>query len=162
LLTLMLLVLTGCGALLQTPQERKAEEERLSKLMDQRLNDHKYEIEVNFMMPMRGGSTAVNGYYSVTIDGEEINSHLPYAGVAQSIPYGGGNGLNFKGKIEEYIDDGWVKGSRKIFLKADNGDGILEYHITVSDEGSAYITVNSRNRDTISFSGNFVTREEIQ
>lgn len=145
--------MAGCGILNQKSPEAIAEEQKTEKLVQDKLDSKQFTVNVNYMMPTKGGSKAVNGAYSLTIDGDTIDSYLPYSGTATSIPYGGGKGLTFKDKITEYTDSGWEKDQRKISATTENGEDTLNYNITVFKNGSASIIVTSRNRDTISYRG---------
>ncbi len=146
-------VLAGCGILNQKSPEAIAEEQKTEKLVQDKLDSKQFTVNVNYMMPTKGGSKAVNGAYSLTIDGDSIDSYLPYIGGATSVPYGGGKGLTFKDKITQYTDSGWEKDQRKISATTENGEDTLTYNITVFKNGSASIIVTSRNRDTISYRG---------
>lgn len=144
------LLTAGCAALRQTPEEQ----ERIAQLVDQRLNDRQYRIDVDYMTPRRGSGKAVTYSYSLTVDGTTVDSHLPYAGVAYSVPYGGGKVLTFKDDIDEYVDGGWQKDRRIISFVTDNDEDVIVYTLTVYTNGRAYLDVRCRNREDISFRGN--------
>lgn len=150
------LLLAGCGTLRQTPEEQQ----RIARLVNHRLDDKAYRVDVNYMIPLRGGGKAVSGSYSITVDGTVIESHLPYAGVARNVPYGGGKVLTFKDDIDEYTDSGWQKGKRVIAFSTNNDEDIIVYTITVFDNGQADVQVHCRNRDDISYRGSVDTNGE--
>ena len=158
LLALAVLFLSGCGALRQTPEERQ----RTAELIGQRLDARDYRIDIDYMIPLRGGGRAVSGSYSVRVEGTAVDSHLPYAGVARSVPYGGGKVLTFEDDIDRYEDTGWRDGRREVVLTTDNDEDIIVYTITVFDDGHADIHVHCQNRDDISFRGTVSTREETE
>ena len=150
------LLAAGCGALRQTPEEQA----RTAELVDQRLDARDYRIDVNYMISLRGGGKAVSGY-SIKVDGTVIESHLPYAGVARNVPYGGGKVLSFEDDIDEYADSGWRQnGERIIVFSTNNDEDIIVYTLTLFTNGQADIQVHCRNRDDISFRGTLDTREE--
>lgn len=159
LLAISLVLLAGCGASRQTAAEQSAEEQQVAGVVDQRLNDKHYRIDVNYMMPLRGGGKMLSGSYSLEVNGEEVDSHLPYMGVAQNVPYGGGQGLDFKAEISKYSDGGWKKGLRQISFTTSNDEDTYEFNLSISNEGFAEIRVNCRNRDAISFHGTMDTVE---
>jgi len=143
-----------CGLGRVSAQEKNQDEKRIAQKVQEILDSRSFEIEVDYMMPLRGGAEVLSGTYSVSVKDEKLNSYLPYKGQARSIPYGGGNGLNFEATIDEYTDKGFKKDSREIQIKVqDDGDSYV-YVITVYDNGRADIFVQSRNRDDISFRGN--------
>ena len=156
LIALSLIFLGGCGASRMTLEEQEAVAQKTAQKLDSR----KFRINVDYMMPRRGGSKSVFGSYHVTIDDTVIDSYLPYFGVAYRVPYGGiAKVLTFKDDIEEYADSGWNRGKRVIALSTDNDEDFLVYTITVYDDGSAEIQVRCRNREDISYRGSLVTDE---
>ena len=148
--------LTACGTLGQSTAENK----RIAETVSQRLDARDYRIEINYMSPVRGPGKVVTDPYSITVNDSVIDSHLPYVGVAYSVPYGGGKVLTFKDDIDEYSDNGWKAGQRKIVFSTNNDEDTIVYSITVSDSGSADIRVRCRNREEISYRGTLVTDED--
>lgn len=159
LLAISLVLLVGCGASRQTAAEQSAEEQQVAGVVDQRLNDKHYRIDVNYMMPLRAGGKMLSGSYSLEVNGEKVDSNLPYFGAAQNVPYGGGQGLDFTADIKKYSDGGWKKGLREISFTTNNGEDTYEFNLSISDEGFAEIRVNCRNRDSIGFRGSLDTTE---
>ena len=141
--------LSACGVSAQTPEEKAADARTIRKMLDKR----SYQIDVNYMIPQRGEAQSVSSF-SLTVDGSSIDSQLPYAGQAWSLPYGGGKGLNFKGEIDSYEDKGSLKDGRTIVLGVKNDEDSYVYTLTVYDNGTVYINVSCRNRDSISYNGN--------
>lgn len=148
--------LPACGTLLQSREEQ----ERMLALMDQRLDERDFRIDIDYMMPLRGGGRVVTGSYAIIVDGTSINSHLPYVGVVYNVPYGGGKVLTFKDDIDEYADRGWERGRRTISFSTNNDEDILIYTLTVSEDGRTDVHVRCRNREDISYRGLFSTEAE--
>ena len=148
-----ILLAGGCASLRQTPEEK----ERIANLVDERLNDGRYRIDIDYMIPRRGSGKAVTSSYGITVDGSVIDSHLPYAGVAYSVPYGGGKVLTFKDDIDEYADSGWQKNGRTIAFSTNNDEDIIVYTLTVYENARADLHVHCRNRDDISYRGTLNT-----
>lgn len=142
-------LVTGCASLKQTPQEK----ERIAQLVDQRLDQRQFRIDIDYMSPRRGSGQAVSYSYSLTVDETTVNSHLPYVGVAYNVPYGGGKVLTFKDDIDEYADSGWKKNQRTIAFSTNNDEDTIVYTLTVYDNGRTYVDVHCRNRDDISYRG---------
>ena len=72
------------------------------------------------------------------------------------MPYGGGKGLTFDAPIDHYQESKMKNGSRKIDIELKNEEDVYTYHISIFDNGSSSIDVQSRQRDPISYSGNVV------
>lgn len=159
-LIVLVVLAAGCGALRQSAAERKAEGSRVAALVQQKLDARKYTIKVDFLNPTRGASRNVGGEgYSLTVDGDKVNSHLPYAGVSTSVPYGGGKVLTFVDDIDEYKEL-QAKSDRRVFVfTTDNDEDVVTFEVTVFDNGQADISVRSQNREQISFRGQLETEE---
>lgn len=108
------------------------------------------------MLPMRGASKSVSYGYSVEVRNDSIFSYLPYFGRAYQVPYGGGKGLTFDVPIDHYQEVKMKNGSRKIDIELRNEEDVYMYHISVFDNGSSSIDVQSRQRDPISYSGEVI------
>lgn len=148
-LILSVALATACATSRQAAEKEDTTKQNVERQLDQR----NYRINVGYMIPHRGIGRAVSGPYSLSVNGADIDSRLPYYGVAQSVPYGGGKVLSFKDQIDEYSDEGWVKGKRTITLSTDNGEDTLKYTLTIYDNGQAVIRVKGNNRDEIAYRG---------
>lgn len=146
----------SCASLSKTTAQRNAEKQRTASQVADKLDSKQFSVEVNYMISMRGGGKSVSGGYAVTVDGSEIDSRLPYAGQARNVPYGGGKVLTFKDEIDDYKDSGWDNGKREIVFSTDNDEDKLVYRITVFEDGTASVFVNSLNRDSISYRGRLI------
>ncbi len=147
------LAVVSCGSARAASQEQQTKDQEKAQQIQQKLDSKDFTINVNYMMPMRGGGEALSSPSSLSIQDNTVKSYPPYKGQATSIPYGGGDGLNFEDKIQDYKDNGLKKDSRIIEFKVEHEGDILEYKVTVYDNGSADIYVSSVKRDNISFRG---------
>ena len=98
--------------------------------------------------------------YSLEIRNDSVISYLPYYGRAYSIPYGGGNGLNFKAPLKEYNMKLDKKGNSVITFTARNPEDKFDFRVKVYSNGSTSIDVNMQNRQSISFQGELDVKEE--
>lgn len=146
----ILAVLLICGSM--TPvmaQTKKEKKQQTEQAVREAIDAKKYKIDVNRVMPMKGGSKHLTSDYSLEIRNDSIYSYLPYFGVAYTIPYGGGKGLNFNAPLSEYSK----KGNARITLKVRNEEDNYIYNITIFPNGTSSIQVTPTNRQSISFSG---------
>ena len=139
----------ACGTLTQTPEELAQDAAKVQ----QRLDSRRYIVNINYVRPSRGAGSAVTSSYSLTVNEGKVVSYLPYFGVARNLPYGVGNGLNFKGDISNYQELKAPRDRRRILFTTSNGDDTLTYQLDVFDNGRASISVRSNNRDTIDYDG---------
>ena len=156
------LVISGCGILSsETREERAAREAREAQMVVDGIQNADFTINIDRMYPLRGTPKTVTSY-SVQVKDGVLYSHLPYMGRAWRVPYGGGHALNFDAKYGNYSvvqtrQDGY---EIRIFVKTDEDEHL--YRITLFDNGSATVDVQSQNRDRISYSGqmDFYLEEE--
>jgi hypothetical protein len=130
-----------------------AKNERAQAVKKQ-IEDRHYTIKVNRMLPMSGRARELTTTYSLTINGDTINSHLPYFGTAYSVPYGGGQGLVFEAPITVYSMNFDAKGAANISIQTRSEDDSYTYRIQIFDNGSTTIYVTPSNRQAITFYGN--------
>jgi hypothetical protein len=104
------------------------------------------------MIPSAGPTRAVSNY-SIKVSGDTLVSYLPFIGRAYNVPYGGGKGLDFTAKINEYHDIANAGGGHDIVINVANEEDVYFYTINVTTNGSAFISVSSRNRERISYTG---------
>ena len=134
---------------LYRPQKKEQKKEAVKKL----IASENYKIDVRTAMPMRGRSIPLTSPYSLEIRNDSVISYLPYFGRAYSIPYGGGDGLDFKAPLKEYDMKMDKKGNAVIEFVARNPEDRYEFRAKVYTNGEASINVNMQNRQSISFQG---------
>lgn len=157
-----LLVLPGCGAAKSASSQASLspEEQQTAQKIWQKMDSKNFTIDVDYMFSMRGEAKPVNGYFLAVVNGETLNSGLPYYGYARNIPLGGGKGLSFEEKIIDYKDGGLEKDSRTVVISVKNEEDAYVYTITVYANAYTDIHVRCDNRDAISFRGLFNLDEE--
>ena len=146
---LALVLLSGCA----TSEERAARAAEQAAKVKTALTERNYKISVDRMYPMRGSSKTVSYGYSVEVRNDSLISYLPYFGRAYSVPYGGGKGLNFSERIGSYEEALLKNGKHHIEIGVTNEEDTYLYTIDVFDNGSSTIAVQSRQRESISYSG---------
>jgi len=139
------LSVSACGAANRATEDDEA-------LVQEKLSNKDYTILIQLMVPSMGPARAVSNY-SVQVKGDTLISYLPYFGRAYNLPYGGGKGLDFTAKINTYHDIANAGGGHDIAIGVANEEDVFFYSINVSTSGSAFISVSSRNREKISYTG---------
>ena len=147
ILMLLLALLVGLPTLSAQSKKEKKEQK-------------KEAVKELIAMPMRGRSIPLTSLYSLEIRNDSVISYLPYYGRAYSIPYGGGNGLNFKAPLKEYNMKLDKKGNSVITFTARNPEDKFDFRVKVYSNGSTSIDVNMQNRQSISFQGELDVKEE--
>ncbi len=133
--------------------EREAKRAERARYIAKAMDDRHYTIDIDMMYPRRIGGQSVRSDWSLEVWGDTLVSYLPYVGVAHEVILGNSTGLNFIAPIKSYTDSGFKKGKRTIHLRANSDEDQFEYHLEVTDDGSAFIEVFSQKREGISYSG---------
>ena len=152
-LTLMVL-LVSCGTSDGlTKAERAA---AVTRQVQEGLDTRHYTIAVDWMKPLGGMARHVSSNYELKVNGDEVDSYLPYVGEAYRLPYGGGKGLNFKGKIENYTITYPTSNRSHIEFSVTNDEDTYYFRIDVFNNGRSYMDIIGRDRDAISFDGEMI------
>lgn len=133
-----------------TSQAEREKQQRVKETIDSR----RYKIDVNYMNPVGAPSRALTSVYSLEIRNDSVISYLPYFGRAYSVPYGGGEGMNFTSLISEYNVKYDRRGKAEITFKTRNQEDNLTYRLSIFPNASATINVNPTQRQSISYQGN--------
>ncbi len=153
-MSMMALWLVSCGTSDGlTKAEREAQ--RVQQVVDA-IEARKYTIAVDWMKPLGGMPRHVSSSYELKVDGDDVDSYLPYIGEAYRLPYGGGKGLNFKGKINDYKMSKSTSNRLVIEFNVTNDEDTYHYRIDMFTNGKAIIDVIAHDRDAISFDGEMV------
>lgn len=147
----VLLIVGGCA----TSEERAVRAAEQAAKIKNSLAERNYKILIDRMYPMKGGSKSVSYGYSIEVRNDSLISYLPYFGRAYNVPYGGGKGLNFSERIGNYQESQTKNGWHHIEIGLTNSEDTYLYIIDLFDNGNSSINVRSRQREPISFSGEF-------
>ena len=139
---------SACGLARMTAEDKA----KIEQSVQDNLTAKDFTVLIQLMMPPVGASRAVSNY-SVQVKGDTLVSYLPYMGQAYNLPYGGGKGLDFTAKISHYHDQVLQDGNHNVIVNLFNGEDVFVYNFNISPSGSAFLTVSSRNRQTISYTG---------
>lgn len=111
-------------------------------------------------LPLRGTSVQLTSAYDLRVNGEKVETRLPYFGRAYTAPLNPRDaGINitstdFKYAIKERKRGGW-----DINIQPNDNRDVRQMLITVSEKGFARLQVTSMNRDIISYNG-YIAAEE--
>ena len=126
-----------------------------NKELTRKIQVKDFTVVANYANPMRGKQIYLTSEYDLRIKNDSAFAFLPYFGVAYSAPYGGGEGgIKFSEPVKEYSvksnkkSDGW-----DIHFKIKARESDYEIYLNIFNNGSSMFTVNSFNRDAITFNG---------
>ena len=148
---MLALMMAACGT---TSSLSKAEKAALvARQVDSLLSNRTFTIEVDWMRPLGGTPRHVTSNYELTLNGDQLDSYLPYIGEAYRLPYGTTKGLNFKGTVTDYNMKMTTSNRYVIEFNVANNEDVYHYRIDTFNNGKAIIDVIARDRDAISFDG---------
>lgn len=145
---LMSVVIAGIGC--ASTKSVGTEEEQLA--LKQLIESGEYKIEATMAYPRRGRSVPLTSSYSVEIKNDSVFSYLPFYGRAYTIPYGGGNGLNFNAPVQDYSVK-YNKGAAEIKFNAQTSEDLYRYTLNVYPDGTSNIDVVMQQRESMRYSG---------
>jgi len=128
-----------------------------SQEVQQKIESGNYRVDVNMASPRRTRNIPLTSPYWVEIRNDSVFSNLPYYGRAYTIPYGGGQGLQFDAPIEGYEVNYTSKGNARISFRAKTPEDTYQYSMTVYTNGNSTIQVLMQQRESIGFSGQLNT-----
>ena len=143
---IVLIFITGCKIINIASEKVQAVNSKVQ------LKD--YTVEVKFANPSGGGHINLSYGYDLRIKNDSAYAYLPYYGVAYSAPYNGEGGIKFAELMTEYTcvknkkSDGW-----DIHFKVKSKENGYDIRLSVYENGNSTITVNSFNRQSITFYG---------
>ena len=100
---------------------------------------------------------------SLIIDGKISEGDIPYFGVVQVASYNSGGGIEFKNETTKYTIKYNDKKKRiTIKFSANNKTENFNLILTISGSGFATLSVNSNQRNTISYNGKVKALEKTE
>jgi hypothetical protein len=119
-----------------------------------------FVFKADYVNPQTGRSRNLTSEYDLTIKPGEVISYLPYFGRAYSAPINSEGGIKFTSTDFDYKLLKQKEHSWEISIKPKDARDIQEMFLTIFDNGTGSLTVNSLNRQTISFRGYIVAGKE--
>lgn len=149
------MALNGCA----TSKEKAARETEQAERVKAALAERHYKIMVNAMADQskndENRSPQLRNRYSLEVRNDSLISFLPQYGYNHILSEAGvgWRGLILKEPISSYQEELTKKGKRQIEISVENDHDTLVFAIEMSANGHSYISVRSRRRERISYSG---------
>jgi hypothetical protein len=139
---------------------RKAEQLAQTKVL---IESNNWQFDASQMLPSQGKSRNLTTSYRVVVKNDQVDSYLPYMGRAYRAEYGSTDSpMTFKAEIKDFTVEDWKKGGWIIKFSAKNKADNLDFTFTISDTGSATLSVNSTDRQNISYYGDIVNITDLK
>ena len=159
---MMFVMASGFTQHISRKEQREKDKIEKQHQVDSLINSKEFVFEATRALPQDGKSVDLAGNsYTVTFHPEKIESYMPFFGRAYNIEYGGRGGLMFEGKPDDY--DVLVRKEGKGFeINATVKVSPESYKLMlfVSPDGNATLTINSNQRNPISYYGD-ITKFEM-
>lgn len=146
-----LILILACGGAKNTNDDLR-EFEQLKELVSSR----EFEIENQWAMPLRGGQINLIGNANfIRFKGDSVEVFLPYFGVRHAGGgYGGEGGIKYEGPAENLsIMEHVAEKNIELTFEGQQGIENLDFLITIYSNGKVNTSVNSSQRDAISYKG---------
>lgn len=151
---LIIFLLTACGSMKNNGDVKELQNfEQLRELV----NSRKFEIQNDRAISLRLNTiNLISNPNFIRFEGDSAEVFLPYFGVRQSGGgYGADGGITYQGPVEKLnIVEEPSKNNILIKFEGRQGTENLQFFITLFPKGNANTSVNSSERDPISYWGN--------
>lgn len=126
---------------------------------DKRINARDYQITVHTAQSKRMGQFRLSSDYDLKLHADSATAYLPYYGHAQVAPMdAAAAAVEFSNLMMDYEQNRSKKGDAweiKFSIKSEEHKP-YQIYLQIYDNGRAYITVSSLDRDRISYEGEMV------
>jgi len=144
---LLLFFMTSCSSLKTSP-------ETISEIT-RKVEAKDFTVVVNYANPLRMQPVYLTSDYDLRIKNDSVFAYLPYFGVAHTAPFNSSEGgIKFATVMTNYKitphkkSNGW-----DIKFRVKTTGSVYDIRLDVFNTGSSTITVNSYERDAITFNG---------
>ncbi len=117
------------------------------------LSNQSYQFVARYVQPQAGRQRLITGTYTLKITKDKVEADLPYFGRAYAAPIGGESGIKFSTTDFSYSANETGDGTRELTIELKNSIDVRQIFLRVYTDGSAGLSVNSNNRQTISYRG---------
>ncbi len=136
-----------------TRKEKKAAKEAAIK---QNVDNRNYTFIANTVLPLRGHTRYLTSEYDLRITKDSVIAYLPYFGQAYfDVAYNDPDkaGIKFTSTHFSYVVNEKKKNGWEIVIKPTDVRNTNSLVLNISTDGYASLSVNSTNRDFITFDG---------
>jgi hypothetical protein len=112
-----------------------------------------YTFSARIASPLGGGMVQLMPGYTLKVRGDTLVCDLPYFGRVYNPTYGGDAGLKFTSTKFDYKTTPRKKGGWNIRIDTNDLNSNRRLYLSVFENGSASLNVNSNDRQTISYQG---------
>ncbi|HEX2534101.1 MAG TPA: DUF4251 domain-containing protein [Chitinophagaceae bacterium] len=138
----------------------QSEKSRQLSNMETLLEGKRFVFHAQTAFPLRGTMRQLTSEYDLRLQGDSLTIFLPYFGRAYSAPMDlNGSGLRFTSTEFDYTVKARKKDRWDVRIRPKDSRDVQSLNLTIWENGSADLQVQSNNRDPISFRG-YVTERK--
>jgi len=152
---LITLALLGASVYAAENPQKQDKKQKQKEQTEKLVNSKQFQFVARQALPMGGKSVDLTTNPNFTkFYPDSIQADMPFFGRAYSVPYGGSGGIKFDGKPKKFTITPQKRG-KGYLIKATVNDTSDSYSLTlsVSNDGYGTLTINSNNRNSISYYG---------
>ncbi|MEO6169034.1 MAG: DUF4251 domain-containing protein [Chitinophagales bacterium] len=138
----------------QGQNSKKEQEAARIEAVTKMVANRQFHFEVQSVMPSGGRMRQLSPGYSLHLAKDSLTSNLPYFGEAHSPAGVSGGGYNFTSTLFDYTIETRKKGGWEIRIKTKDQQENPDFFLSIFENGSTSLRVNSMSRESISYSGN--------
>lgn len=134
---------------------KKADAARTERQIADSIEAKTMQFTFDYVTPMRFPPHYLTTNYSVRLQGDSLESYLPYFGRAcrSNLANNDRSPLSFNGKADDIVIKRGKKNDFAVSFRTSNDTEQLEYALRIFPNGKVTLNVNSSDRETISFEG---------
>ena len=163
---ILLVLILSCVTIINAQEKKKSKKEikaeknaKLAAETTELINSKTFVFKARTAIPMGGRTVNLTTDYDVRVENDSVFSYMPYYGRAYTAAYGGESPMNFEAPILDYSSEKTKKGYQ-VKLVAKNKNDRIEFSFQIMETGSTTLVANSTNRQSISYYGMLVKKEE--
>ena len=152
----LLILFVLLSQLLQAQTRAEKKQAEIKKLIESK----SYVFIADSANPLSGSAIRLTSIYYLKINKDSLDSHLPYFGVAFKAPMGANESpLSFISNDFNYSMKESKKGTFQVKIRINKPEDPDLMMLSISSSGYASLSVNSLNRQSISFYGEIVSAD---
>lgn len=140
-------------------EQRKAREKEQIEEIAKLVEGKKLTFVAQFAHPTGGKLISLTPEYTLEINDNFVSAYLPFYGRVYRADFSGSGGIKFK---EQAQKTGWSMQKKNYLVSMDVKvpDDSYQLWLSISETGSASLTVSSVNKQSINFTGFVVKSKE--
>lgn len=152
--SLFIMLTTACASS-RDSGERQALSAQIASQISDSIEAKTMQFTFDYVTPMRFPPHYLTTNYTVRLQGDSLESYLPYFGQAyrSNLANNDRSPLSFNGKADDIVIKHGKKNDFAVSFRTSNDTEQLEYSLRIFPNGKVTLNVNSSDRETISFEG---------